>query len=120
VLSPYKLSDAAATIVQDPSSELMVSAVSLWEASLKYNLGKLAIDSYTLPELYTVIRDSLEVKEVPLTVRDAISIHELVLSHHRDPFDRMLIWQAIQGGYTLITKDKQIWKYEDVGLKWLW
>jgi len=55
-----------------------------------------------------------------LSARDASSFHLLKANHHHDPFDRMLIWQAINNDYTLITKDPMIKKYEREGLKTLW
>lgn len=118
--SPSKLSSASAAAIQDPASHLSISAVSLWEAFLKYDLGKLDLGTYKPEVLIQTLRALWDVREIPISTAEAISVHHLNAKHHRDPFDRLLIWQAIRGGYTLITKDKQIWKYEDVGLKWLW
>lgn len=119
-LSPVKLSAEAASTIQDCSSDIVVSAVSLWQVSLKYSLGKLNLSIYDPSVLSQKLTDDLDVVHLPISADDANTVHELKAIHHRDPFDRLLIWQAIRGGYTLITKDKQIWRYEDVGLKWLW
>jgi PIN domain nuclease of toxin-antitoxin system len=65
--------------------------------------------------------NKLGIKQISLTPSDAISFSRLPLfENHRDPFDRMLIWQAIQNNYTLISRDKLFAPYEQYGLKLLW
>jgi len=57
---------------------------------------------------------------MPLSAEIASSFNRLTLLHHKDPFDRMLIWQAIQQKYTLVSKDERIKKYIADGVKVLW
>lgn len=57
---------------------------------------------------------------IPLEHEDAASFCNLSAVYHKDPFDRMLIWQAIQNNYTLITNDDNIKSYKSEGLKTLW
>ena len=53
----------------------------------------------------------------PLPAKDSSTFHHLKATHHKDPFDRMLIWLAIRNNYTLISVDKDIKKYKSEGLK---
>jgi PIN domain nuclease of toxin-antitoxin system len=48
------------------------------------------------------------------------TFYNLTAAYHKDPFDRMLIWQAIQNNYTLVTVDKNIKLYKSEGLKTIW
>lgn len=52
-----------------------------------------------------------------LSAGDSSTYYKLEASHHKDPFDRMLIWQAIRNNFTLITVDKDIKKYKSSGLQ---
>ena len=53
---------------------------------------------------------------IELSAADSSSYHHLKAAHQKDPFDRMLIWQAIRNGYTLISADDQVNKYRSEGL----
>lgn len=57
---------------------------------------------------------------IPLGVSESSSFFKLPVLAHRDPFDRMLVWQAINLQSTLISKDKKIAVYEEYGLKVVW
>ena len=50
----------------------------------------------------------------------AATFYKLTATYHKDPFDRLLIWQAIQNNYTLVTVDKNIMLYKSEGLKTIW
>jgi PIN domain nuclease of toxin-antitoxin system len=79
-----------------------LSIVSLWEIAIKLNLGKLS-----LKQDYEAIEIELEASDIlllPITFSDTIQIRDLPL-HHRDPFDRMLIAQAITRSLTVISRD---------------
>jgi PIN domain nuclease of toxin-antitoxin system len=79
-----------------------LSIVSLWEIAIKLNLGKLS-----LQQDYEAIETELEASDIlllPITFNDTIQIRDLPL-HHRDPFDRMLIAQAITRSLTVISRD---------------
>ena len=52
-----------------------------------------------------------------LTAKDSSSYHQLKATYHKDPFDRMLIWQAISNNYTFISVDSNVKKYASEGLK---
>jgi PIN domain nuclease of toxin-antitoxin system len=99
------LTDQAKDAIADPANLVMVSAASAWEISIKKALGKL-----TSPD--DIERQIDEGGFTPL----AISVmHGLAASqlprHHDDPFDRMLIAQAIAEGLTVVTHDKRFSEY---------
>lgn len=113
------LSAVARQTILDFDNQVFVSSINLWEISLKSSIGKLALEGVDIAELPGLIRE-MSFDVLSLTAEDASSFHLLSASFHRDPFDRMLIWQAIRNGFTLITKDPTIKKYESEGLKTLW
>ena len=117
---PQRLSRAARRALQDATVEVSVSAVSFWEMSLKQALGKLSLEGVTtegLVDAAAAHRCGL----LPLTVKVASTFYHLpLLGRHRDPFDRMLVWQAIQYDLTLVSRDRAMEPYQTEGLKILW
>lgn len=111
-----KLSRKEKEVITNPENTIIVSAVSFWEVSLKYSLGKIKITGIAPEELpracletgFTIIK---------LSAQDSSTYHNLKATYHKDPFDRMLIWQAIQNNYSIITADKNVKKYVSEGLK---
>ncbi|MDL5157606.1 type II toxin-antitoxin system VapC family toxin [Actinomycetospora termitidis] len=93
----------------DIDPDVHVSAVTIWEISLKQALGKLSGPS-DLPE----IAERAGFRALPVTSTHGIAAGRLPLLH-RDPFDRMLVAQARSEGLTLATRDSDVQRY-DVGL----
>ena len=95
--------------VRDPDNEVYLSVVSVWEAIIKYQLGKLPLPSS--PETYLPLQRkrhhiySLNVDEV--TVTELVKL----LPHHRDPFDRLLVCQAVAHDLVLATVDSIMQRY---------
>ncbi|TGN08697.1 type II toxin-antitoxin system VapC family toxin [Leptospira ilyithenensis] len=114
-----QLSKKAATIIQDQNNQILVSSISLWELSLKYKLGKLKLSGFK-PEDIPKFLEKLNINTIELNKEDASSYHNLKEDFHRDPFDRMLIWQCISRKLTLISKDSEMKKYKVSGLKTIW
>ena len=105
---PERLSKAARKLLEDPANELLFSAASLWEVAIKSTLGR--DDFHVEPRL---LRRSLldnGYTELPVTSQHAVSIDSLP-ALHRDPFDRMLLAQALTEGITLLTHDAQLSRY---------
>ena len=114
-----KLSDKASMFILDGENEIFVSAVSFWEISLKYGLGKLTLENVLPDELPRfAMKSGFEL--LPLSEEEAASFHRLPREANCDPFDRMLAWQAICGGMTLITRDGKLNAYGKTGLKRVW
>jgi PIN domain nuclease of toxin-antitoxin system len=111
-----KLSKKLKEILTNPDNQIIVSAISFWEVSLKSSLGKLKIKGFSpedLPNFCLEIGFDIE----SLSAEDSSTYHKLKAAHHKDPFDRMLIWQAISNDYTLISIDGNVKKYVSEGLK---
>jgi PIN domain nuclease of toxin-antitoxin system len=119
MMEPSRLSAHARAELQAPRHEVHLSAVSLWEISLKFTLGKLDLRGIT-PEMLPVEAVHAEFILIPLEPETAATCHQLPKHPHADPFDRMLAWQAIRGGFTLVSKDHHITTYANQGLKVLW
>jgi len=110
------LGKQARKIILDQKNELFISVVSFWEISLKYALGKLQLSGVG-PEGLKNAGEEMGFSLLGLSVEDASSYHHLPRCSHKDPFDRMLIWQAIQGKYTLVSRDASFDRYVAMGLK---
>jgi PIN domain nuclease of toxin-antitoxin system len=94
------------------TSEIVwVSAASGWEVAIKRALGKLRLD-----EAFSSMVESSDFRELPVTLRHAEQLTELS-PHHADPFDRMLVAQAMVEGATIVTHDRQFEPY-DVPVLW--
>ncbi len=119
LIEPAQLSAATKKLVQDPQNRIVVSAVSFWEVSLKFGLGKLQLQG-VLPEDIPEVCRSTGFYILPLDADTFASYHQLSAQHHRDPFDRILIWTAITQQMTLISKDASMHLYRPAGLKLAW
>ncbi len=114
-----QFSKKVAAIIEDQSNEIYVSSISLWEISLKFKIGKLNLTGFN-PEDIPKFLEDLNIGIIELNQQDASSYHKLKENFHRDPFDRMLIWQCINRRYTFISKDSEVKKYKISGLKTIW
>jgi PIN domain nuclease of toxin-antitoxin system len=109
VSEPERLSLAAAGAIVDPNNLVLLSAASAWEISIKYQLGKLVLDRP--PERYVPEeRERHAIDTLPLDEESSLHEHRLP-AVHRDPFDRMLVCQAIAGGLSIVTPDPHIARY---------
>ena len=97
-----QLSPKAADILEDPNQNLYFSIASLWEISIKMGLGKLKLDN-SFHELEALL-SRLSIEILPIIFADTETYLSLPL-HHRDPFDRILITQAMNRSLSIITAD---------------
>jgi PIN domain nuclease of toxin-antitoxin system len=116
VADTKKISRKIMNTITDPENEVIVNAISFWEVSLKSSLGKLTIKGFS-PEDLSAACLQMGLTIEPVSAIEASSYHQLTANYHKDPFDRMLIWQAIRNGYTLISSDKTVQKYISEGLR---
>ncbi|MBS1160517.1 MAG: domain nuclease [Proteobacteria bacterium] len=120
IIAPEQLSPAARTAITDPAAQVAVSAVSFWEIAIKSALGKLTVQGAT-PEALVDAAQQQGIDLLPLDPRLAASFTRLPIDpQHRDPFDRMLVWQALSLGYTLVSRDRKISAIQLSGLRVLW
>jgi PIN domain nuclease of toxin-antitoxin system len=105
---PERLSAAARKLLEDRRNELVFSAASMWEIAIKSTLGR--EDFRVEPRLLR--RGLLDngYAELPITSQHTVNIDSLPLLH-KDPFDRLLLAQAISEGITLLTTDAQLAQY---------
>jgi PIN domain nuclease of toxin-antitoxin system len=110
-----KLSAEALAACQSTENSLHLSLASVWELQIKMQLGKLAL---RLP-LADVLRDQQQQNGLvlePVTLEDILALSALP-ALHRDPFDRLIIAQANQGGFHLITHDPELARSASAGLR---
>ncbi len=103
------LSEAAKRALVDASNDVYLSSVSAWEIVVKHSLGKLPLPEP--PERYVPAQRQLRgIDPLPLDEEATLHLHRLP-PLHRDPFDRMLICQALVAGLILVTPDEDISRY---------
>lgn len=119
MLEPSKIDKKALKIFQDTDKIKYISKISYWEIALKYSLGKLELHGVTPDELLEATNNAgFQIYDIKAD--DIITSYQLPsVSSHKDPFDRLLIWQCIKNNLILITDDKKIQQYKEYGLKTL-
>jgi len=118
-LYPHKLSLKATEVLENTEFDVYASVINYWEISIKVERGKLDLEGFIPTDLPNLSKN-MGLKIIDLNPSDSSTFFKLNKSYHRDPFDRMLIWQAMNNHFTLITKDPEIKQYEQVGLKTYW
>jgi len=102
-------SRTALTLFSDVNNETFLSSVSAWEIAVKHRLGKLPLGD--VPVRYVPAeRDKHGIESLPLAEADTLVLDKLPMLHH-DPFDRMLICQAIANQMVILTPDPLITQY---------
>lgn len=105
-LADEGLTDQARDAIADPANLVMVSAANAWEISIKKALGKLSapddLERQTEKNGFTAL---------PISIAHGLAAGALP-RHHDDPFDRMLIAQAVEEGLTIVTHDKRFSDYD--------
>lgn len=118
LLDSKKLTQSERDCLVNVNNTIIVSTVSLWEISLKYQLKKLYLKNITPEDLpATINKSGFEI--VDITSEEATTFYHLPRAEHSDPFDRMLIWQAIQHKWSFMTRDKKLFTYAHNGLQLL-
>jgi PIN domain nuclease of toxin-antitoxin system len=103
-----KLSERARAVISDDANQLYFSVASIWEITIKLNIGKLKI-GHTIEDIYTLLAQ-LKIEILPIDRLDLNRYLTLPL-HHRDPFDRILIAQAIEHDLVLVSADESFRAY---------
>ncbi|MGK9236009.1 type II toxin-antitoxin system VapC family toxin [Inquilinus limosus] len=102
------LSPAAHRMIEQATA-VFVSSASIWEISIKAALGKLRLD---MPEFMAQLAEA-GFESLTVSWEHARAVHDLP-HHHRDPFDRMLVAQAISEPLRLLTRDAALARYSDL------
>lgn len=104
--SPERLPTEAVAAITDPANSVDVSVASLWELAIKQSIGKLKVDGDLRKHL-----TQQSFSELPVLGEHALAVRDLPL-HHRDPFDRLLIAQAMCEGLTVVTSNRAFAVYD--------
>ena len=109
VQQPAVVPQPALSILEDANNELFISLVSPWEMQIKVGIGKLTLGKPVAEIIAAEVADrSIGLLSIKLEHIDELARLPM---HHRDPFDRLLIAQAIREGLTLVTSDEQFKQY---------
>lgn len=115
VLNDARLSATARLLLTDPANELLLSPASYWEIAIKVSIGK-----YSVPGSFKDFMDRQilhnQLTILPITVAHAAVVASLPF-HHRDPFDRLLVAQALTESLPLVSADPILSAY---GVSRLW
>lgn len=112
---PSHLSAAAAVALQDPTNDLLVSAGSIWEIAIKVGLKKLTL-SLPYKQWMNAALTDLGAVVFPITV-DYAEVLTTLPDHHRDPFDRLLVAQALVERVPIVSADPA---FDPYGVSRLW
>ena len=118
LISTDKLSKDVKEILTNTQNEVFVSIISIWEISLKFSIGKLELVGKEPDEIPGAILD-MNFKILDLEAGSAATFYKLP-RYNKDPFDRMLAWQAINGVLVFLSKDKGFDDYKKLGLRRVW
>lgn len=110
VMDDSKLSDRARSIFLDADSELLISAVTGFEIAIKYALGKLELAEPPRDFMENRIRNNA-LTQLPISLSHTYRLSHLPL-HHRDPFDRLLISQALEEDIPVLSADSAFGFYD--------
>lgn len=102
------LSSTAKKLIEDPATNCQLSIVSLWETSIKTSIGKLALRGEFAQVADFMVAGAISL--LPVSFEHLIRLQQLPF-HHRDPFDCLLIAQALTEDLTLLTRDAAFQQY---------
>jgi PIN domain nuclease of toxin-antitoxin system len=115
-----ELSSTVRAAIENPSNEVLVSAVSLWEIALKHSVGKLSFEGINLQDIPKYCK-RMGFDLIALEPEESIGALALPpKNQHKDPFDRMLIYQCIYNDYVFVSRDSKMALYVVDGLKYIW
>jgi PIN domain nuclease of toxin-antitoxin system len=107
----HQLSTSAAAAIEDPTNDILLSAVVAWEIAIKRGVGKLRVANN-----YVDVMLAAGSRELPVAIAHARRVEKLP-PHHSDPFDRLLVAQAMDENAAIVTNDERIRRY-DVSVLW--
>jgi PIN domain nuclease of toxin-antitoxin system len=110
-VAPKRISSALRALLARPDTEIVYSAANIWEIAIKARLGR--ADFPVRPARVIEMAKASNYMELPVTGATAAIVADLPL-HHRDPFDRLLIAQAIAAPVRLYTSDRRLAPYSEL------
>ncbi|MDR3052470.1 MAG: type II toxin-antitoxin system VapC family toxin [Coriobacteriales bacterium] len=115
LFDPERLPQGIESILLDEDNSIYYNVVNLWEISIKYGLKKLFLEGLEPSDIFEELLESFYRYE-DLEPFVAVGTHQLPL-HHKDPFDRLLVYDAIYFDRTLLSVDSRLAAYRADGLK---
>lgn len=106
---PERINRTAMSILEDPEVGVLLSLASCWELAIKFGLGKLALPAHPASFFRMAMAES-GVEILPITLEDVVLVPDLPL-HHGDPFDRLIIAQALRRDLRVVTSDRRFKAY---------
>lgn len=114
--NPSKLSQTALALCENPDNQLFLSMASVWEIQIKVQLQKLHLD-VELSEMVTVQQEENGLSILPVELKNIYSLNNLPF-HHKDPFDRVILSQALTNNMQLISADSNFSQYDMIETIW--
>lgn len=116
IFNPQNINPKILAILEDTTNEVLICSTTLWEISIKFHLGKL--DLYgLLPSNLPKVAENMSIKIVEIEHNIMATLFQLPsIEKHKDPFNRIMIWQCICGDYILLSQDSKFDDYQRFGL----
>ncbi len=108
IMDDRQLPKSIKKLISDKNNIRLISYASIWEMGIKYSIGKLKFEEGFDTLIATIVNSNIEI--TPIELGHLMKYVELPL-HHRDPYDRLLIAQAISEGWKIVTKDEWFSNY---------
>jgi PIN domain nuclease of toxin-antitoxin system len=115
LLQDPRLSTAAEMLISDPATDVEISPASYWEIAIKIAIGKYSLPSPYQPFIETQLAAN-DIRVLHIEPKHTAQLINMPF-HHRDPFDRLLIAQALSEGLPIVTADAQFDRY---GVRRIW
>ncbi len=120
ILDTKEFTSLAKSIIQANANKIHVSTISFWEISLKTSIKKYSFKGLRMDKLEDYAKE-LGFTVITLASKEAETFYQLAAhAKHKDPFDRMIIWQAIRRRMPLVSKDSAFEFYSKHGLTLVW
>ena len=119
-MSPGKLSKKVFSIISDANNTIFVSPITFWEIAIKHRLGKINFGNINIFHLPNIAAE-YDFSILPLDAYDYATIGGFPINDdHQDPFEQMLIHNALRKNLILLSEDKKFKQYEKEGLQLIW
>ena len=115
-ISPDSISESILEIMENPSNDLYISTVSLWEIAIKLSIKKLDLKGLEISDLVQICQEQ-GIKIIQLPISSVMQYKNLpIKQNHKDPFDRALISICIADNYVYLSHDSALDQYRQDGL----
>lgn len=119
LLDDGQLSETAATLITDPDNSIFISTMSFWEIACKFTMGRISLKNIYPDELPKYAKKA-GFELLNPSPSEVSSFYRLAGEGHKDPFERLIIWQCIANNICMITRDSSLSEYRKHGLQTAW